>query len=642
MYLADTIYKASDSRAQHKAPPHAPEAVSFPAVSRASGGDSRADARPRRRAWQTEKTGHNGGGSGRWGVSTVRAGHGEQAVESPWAPDGPRRPAYHDTGVSATCAGRMMTRQHMHLTLGDRNENLDALQAEQLDVLVVGGGITGAGIALDAATRNLRVGLITKGDFAGGTSSRSSKLVHGGLRYLPRLQFRLVREAAQERNLLLSALAPGLVRPLEFVVPRTGLSLSLGLWLYTRLGGAPPGHSHRRLSRKDVLERVHALRGAEITGGHSFWDARTDDVRLTLAVLKHAHRLSAVPVNYARLAGFLQERDRTVGALVEDETTGERFEIRARATVLATGVWLDEILAELNPDHRPRVTSARGTHLVVPADRVPAQAAFMLRATDGRPVFVLPWHGRTVIGTTDVLHEGSLDDPQATAEEVRYLLDAVNANCPELHLGRDDVLAVQAGLRALIDAKSPDTFRASREDRIFSPGPGLIAVVGGKLTTYRRMAERVVDAIARELRHARGPSRRFERTRTGQVRLTGPYQELDDASIAPEIRVHLAECYGQDAAAVIDAPGGVSRLRAGSPFVWGEVDHAVRHEMVVHVGDVLARRTRVALTDRRHGRDLVDAVVARVGDAVGWDDARRRRERTGYERTAAAFDVPEF
>ena len=386
---------------------------------------------------------------------------------------------------------------------------LERLRREHFDVLVVGGGITGAGVAWDAAARGLRVGLIERADFAGGTSSRSSKLIHGGLRYLAQGRVVLTREAVQERGRL-QRLAPHLVDLLPFAFPIFNgpperLKLAAGLWLYDAFAAGSGAPRHSWLGREETLAAIPGLRQDGLSGAFLYRDARTDDARMVLEVLHAAAGAGAAVANYLSMEGLLSVKGRAAGVGALDRLSGETMEVQARVVVLATGVWLDRVAP---PTGRGvRVRPAKGVHLFLSPGHVPQETALYLSTTrDRRLVFVIPWLGRTMIGTTDTAYEGDLASPRATAGDVHYLLDAVNAAFPGAGLGTADVLSSQAGLRPLISDgdEGGSTAGLSREDRVFETEAGAIAIAGGKLTTFRRMAEKVVDLALRRLGAASG------------------------------------------------------------------------------------------------------------------------------------------
>jgi glycerol-3-phosphate dehydrogenase len=501
----------------------------------------------------------------------------------------------------------------------DRNAARERLASEPFDVLVVGGGITGAGVALDAASRGLRTALVERGDFGAGTSSRSSKLVHGGLRYLSQGDYRLVSQALAERQRLLRN-APHLVRPLPFLVPSYGSrtkmrAVSSALWLYDLTGGFRIGRLHRRLSTADALAHTPVLRTDRLVGAHLYLDAQADDARLTLAVVRTAvldHR--AVAVNYAAVTEL-----HAGGASVDID--GRPVNVRASVVVNAAGVWADTLAGEGSASIRP----AKGVHLTVAADRVPTDVALVLAVpADGRSIFVVPWAGtgRVYIGTTDTDYDGPLDQPLCTATDVAYLLDAVNAALTT-ELRSDDVLGTWAGLRPLVaGAPTQRSADLSRRHRVSRSSDGVVRISGGKLTTYRAMAEDTVDEVEAAL------GRSHTRSRTATLALRGAGAPVD----------HLTSRYGTDArvvrALVAGDPSLGQPLVPSLPYLRAEAVYAARYEMARTLDDVLARRTRALILDR-------DASVAAAGDIarllapeLGWDDDEVARQVDAYRAAA--------
>ncbi|HEV7686689.1 MAG TPA: glycerol-3-phosphate dehydrogenase/oxidase, partial [Acidimicrobiia bacterium] len=524
----------------------------------------------------------------------------------------------------------------MNFDAGQRERYLERLASEPFDVLVIGGGITGAGVALDAAGRGLRTALVERGDFAAGTSSRSSKLVHGGLRYLQQKEFRLVYEALAERQRLLR-LAPHLVKPLPFLIPifAAGVAgqtkarayargIGMALWMYDMTGGARIGKLHQRLSRREALELMPDLDGRKLAAGFLYYDARVDDARLTLSVVKTAASLGAVAANRVEATGLLREGSQISGAVLTDRLTGREFETRASVVVNAAGVWADELRA-LDEGANPRsIRPAKGVHITLPAGRPALDIAAVLSVPgDRRSVFVIPWGDRIYVGTTDTDYDGPLDDPQCTAADIDYLLGALNAWVTK-PIGRHEVLGAWAGLRPLVgglgptDGGSPGrgpggavpsgkagrTADLSRRHSVRVAPSGLVTIVGGKLTTYRAMAEDTVDEAVRVMRlHGsgggsgrRGGARRASRvrdSRSGSTPLFGAegYEELTEEGAAErlglpaDVVAHLAGRFGGQARTVAammrDRPELGERLVPGLPYLKAEAVYAIRYEMAL-------------------------------------------------------------
>jgi len=510
----------------------------------------------------------------------------------------------------------------------DRAVALERLATETFDVLVVGGGITGAGVALDAASRGMRVALVERDDFASGTSSRSSKLVHGGLRYLSQGDYRLVAQALAERQRLLGN-APHLVRPLPFLVPSYGSrtrmrAVSSALWLYDLAGGFRIGRLHRRLSTGDAMAHSPSLRTDGLIGAHLYLDAQADDARLTLAVVRTAvldHR--AVAANHVAVTGLLSGTGgRVAGASLRAD--GRELEVRASVVVNAAGVWADALVGEGPATIRP----AKGVHVTVLADRVRTDVALVLSvAADGRSIFVVPWAGtgRVYIGTTDTDYTGPLDSPVCTPADVAYLLDAVNAALTT-DLSPADVVGAWAGLRPLVvGAASARSADLSRRHRVTSSRPGLISISGGKLTTYRAMAVDTVDQVEAALGRSHRPSR------TANLALRGATSHADG---------HLAGRYGSEAR-VLDAlvaaePSLGEPLVPTLPYLRAEAVYAARHEMARTLDDVLARRTRSLILARDASLDAAADVARLIAPELGWSEADEAAQVAAYRAGAKA------
>jgi len=536
------------------------------------------------------------------------------------------------------------------------------------DLFVIGGGITGAGVARDAARRGLRVGLVDMQDLASGTSSRSSKLVHGGLRYLQQLELGLVFESVSERRVL-RRIAPHLVQPLGFLFPvyrRDELRLwkvNAGMWLYDMLALFRAHKRHRTLRPRQVAQREPTLGQEELVGAPLYWDAATDDARLTLETALDAIAHGAVVVPWCRANGFRRDEDgRVVGVEVVDELSGERRTIAAARVANCTGPWTDDTLA-LGDDGAggpPLLRRTKGVHAVVPHQALPvAHAVVMVHPRDGRVLFAIPWGDRTYLGTTDTDHEGDPNDVAADRADVDYLLEATTAYFPSHPLGASDIVATWAGVRPLVaprpapggDPGDVDESSVSREHTIQDSGDGVITVAGGKLTTYRRMAQEVVDLAARGLR-AEGRLGREALTHPPTDRhplpgaegwptdepaaedpllvLTARAEDAGGGAVSRETAAYLAATYGTRAPAVaarcaVD-PDAAAPLVPGRPEIRAQVDWAVQEELAARVVDVLIRRTQLFFRDRDQGLGAVDEVAGRMAVLLGWDDERRNAE----------------
>jgi glycerol-3-phosphate dehydrogenase len=525
----------------------------------------------------------------------------------------------------------------------------------ELDVLVVGGGVVGTGVALDAVTRGLSTGLLEQRDFASGTSSRSSKLIHGGLRYLEMMDFALVREALQERGLLLTRLAPHLVRPVPFLYPLThpvwergyvgsGLALYDGMALVGSGGMGLPRHRH--LTRKTVSRIAPDFRTDTITGAIQYYDAQVDDARLVMTIARTAARHGAHLATRMRVVGFLREGERVVGVTARDLETGAEHRIRAKTVVNAAGVWTDEIQELVGGRGALHVQASKGIHLVVPRDRIRSESGFIVR-TEKSVLFVIPWGRHWIIGTTDTPWTYDLAHPAASRADIDYVLEHVNAILRE-PLGHEDVEGVYAGLRPLLSGESEPTSKISREHTVVTPVPGLVMIAGGKLTTYRVMAKDAVDAAVHSLRTT--TDLHVQESITDKVRLLG----ADDYEARTNQRVQLARSSGLHVARIdhlLRRYGGlvddlldliVSRrplgaaLEGAEDYLAAEVVYAVTHEGARHLDDVLTRRTRISIEMFDRGVAAAPGVARLIAAELGWDEAETKRQVEWYLHRVAA------
>jgi len=532
----------------------------------------------------------------------------------------------------------------------ERRQALARLADEHFDVLVVGGGITGAGVALDAASRGLRTALVERGDFASGTSSKSSKLVHGGLRYLQNGDVRLVYEALRERQRLLRN-APHLVRVLPFLIPMFGkggvihpkLEKALGsaMWMYDVTGGARIGKLHQRISKEETLAHMPTLDPDRVGASYLYYDAQADDARLTLAIARTAaERHGAACANHTPVVGFTHAGGRVSGAVVEDALTGGRVEVRARAVVNAAGVWADEVRALDEGVHPHAIRPAKGIHLTVPWSLVRNDVAVIAPVPkDKRSVFVVPWpapEGRepelTYIGTTDTDFDESMDDPQCSRADVEYLLGAIN-HATTTEITERDVLGTWAGLRPLVKAStSGRTADLSRRHAVAVGPTGMVSVTGGKLTTYREMAADTLAAVAGVLDLPRSQ----RRSRTARLRLLGA--DGHDPGATGTAR-HLHQRHGGEARvvqAMVDRdPSLGEQLVAGLPHLRAEALYAVRYEMAATLDDVLERRIRGLMLRRDATAAAAEETAALIAPELGWSEHRRRDEVASFRARAA-------
>jgi glycerol-3-phosphate dehydrogenase len=537
------------------------------------------------------------------------------------------------------------------------------LPDEVVDVVVIGGGVTGAGAALDAASRGLSVALLEARDWAAGTSSRSSKLIHGGLRYLEQLAFPLVHEALQERSRLVRTIAPHLVTPVPFLLPLTSpvwqrAYYGAGVALYDVLGAALAADrgipAHKHLSRRATLAAFPGLRPDAVRGAIRYWDAQVDDARHTLAVVRTAAGYGARVLSSARVTGLLRDGDGptapVVGVQVADLTDGSSFAVRARSVVAATGVWSDDV-GEMLGVSAPslKVRASKGVHLVVPRDAIEGgdvgadgeQSGLILR-TATSVLFVIPWGEHWIIGTTDTPWRLDRAHPAACSADIEYLLDQVNGVLTR-PVTPDRIVGVYAGLRPLLAGESDETSRLSREHAVVSPVPGLVVVAGGKYTTYRVMAADAVDAAAAAL-----PG--VPASRTAHLPLVGAHrwpevraaaaQMAEESGLDEDAVQRLLSRHGDRVGEVLDLARrhpDLARPLEGAPgHLAAEVVHAVTAEGALHLDDVLTRRTRISVRTPHRGVDSAPAVAALMAGPLGWDEERVAREVEHYRARVAA------
>src|SRR5215212_1081536 len=537
----------------------------------------------------------------------------------------------------------------------NRQAALDAMAATELDILVVGGGVVGAGAALDAATRGLSVGLVEARDFASGTSSRSSKLIHGGLRYLEMLDFRLVAEALQERGLLIQKLAPHLIKPVPFVYPLQHrgwerLYAGSGVALYDTLGllsgrsrGVP---HHRHLTRRGARRIVPALKKDALVGALQYYDAQVDDARHTMFVARTAAAYGAHVAARARVVGLLKEGERVVGAQVHDLESGRVLDVRARQVVNATGVWTDDTQGLAGERGQFKVCGSKGIHLVVPRCLIRSDSGLILR-TEKSVLFVIPWGRHWIIGTTDTDWELDKAHPAASAADIEYLLEHVNAVL-EQPLTPADVEGVYAGLRPLLSGESESTSKLSREHAVAHSVPGLVVIAGGKYTTYRVMAKDAIDAAVNALETVNG--KKVPQSVTDDTPLLGAEgyhalwngrSQLAQRSGLHEARIeHLLDLYGSLAHEVLDLVAADPTLReplAGAPdYLRAEAVYAASHEGARHLDDILARRTRISIETFDRGVGAASETARLVAPVLGWSDEQVEREVEHYRKRVEA------
>lgn len=536
---------------------------------------------------------------------------------------------------------------------------VDAESGSVVDLVIIGGGITGAGIARDAALRGLSVVLFDKGDFGGGTSSKSSKLVHGGLRYLEHGEIGLVFESVSERRIQ-TQVAPHLVRPMPFLIPvYKGAKpsfeiMNLGLWIYDSLALFRAPRMHRAFrGAKAALEVEPQLRVENLRGALEYFDCATDDARLVLENIVDAKAVGARCHSYVEVTGLVRASSGAVEAVrARDLRTGAIHEVRCRAVILAAGAWTDETITKLEvPQARPMLRRTKGVHIVVSRDRLPLQRAItLISPVDGRVMFAIPWRERTVLGTTDTDFDGSADEVCADAADVAYLCNSANGYFPGAKLSDQDVISTWAGLRPLIRSDAASESDVSREHEVVVRDDGMVIIAGGKLTTYRRMAKQAVTAAVRSL-VARGllQSDRLQPPQTKHRPLPGAVglepanlegvakvgrQLMDSFGLDVDTATHLCGVYGTRApalAALIAAdPLLGRRLDSELPYVWAEIDFAVQHDLALTLDDVLERRVPLLLTASDQGLAIHERVADRMAMLLHWDQAQRQRNVDEY------------
>lgn len=534
------------------------------------------------------------------------------------------------------------------------------------DIVVVGGGVTGAGIARDAALRGARVALFEKNDYGSGTSSKSSKMIHGGLRYLEHGEVGLVFESVSERRVQ-RRVAPHLVRPLQFLVPiykdsKVGLEkMNIGLWLYDTLAMFRNPGMHRTHRGRNAQRLEPRLKQKGLKGAIEYYDCFTDDSRLVLENIIDAVDRGADCRNYTEVLSIERNRrgGRVSAVIVRDTITGKHQTVAAHAVILAAGPWTDEVSQPLGLEFsRPLLRLTKGVHLVFPRDKLPLERAVtIISPVDRRVMFAIPWRERTVIGTTDTDFDGSADDVHADAADVAYLCDSANAYFPEAHFSPGDVIATWAGLRPLIHEDADEASDVSREHQIYVRDDGVVIIAGGKLTTYRLMAKEVVRATLRWLKDNDSDlfeRRPLKRPRTKKRPLPGAAglggtnlkavrrfarRTADVSGHEPALVHHLADIYGMRAARLIDIIESDAKLsepmQADLPYIWAEVAFAVTDDLAATVDDILSRRIPLLLVGRDQGLDVAERVADLAGDLLGWDAERRGAEVARYQKTVA-------
>ncbi|MBC7724866.1 MAG: glycerol-3-phosphate dehydrogenase/oxidase [Burkholderiaceae bacterium] len=533
------------------------------------------------------------------------------------------------------------------LSPASRIDTIDRLATNDYDVLVIGGGITGAGAALDATSRGLTVALVEMRDYASGTSSRSGKLIHGGLRYLEQLNFRLVREALKERRLLLDSLAPHLIKPIRFIYPLRHriwerAYMGAGLILYDTMGGAGAVPRHRHLSYKAVRELAPGIKADHLIGALTFYDAQVDDSRHTVEVVRTAAGRGADVASAVKVTGLTKAGTTITGATVKDLETGREFTISAKQVVNCAGVWTDGLQAMAGGTPSFTIKASKGVHIMVPREKISSQVSLFLTAEDS-VLFVRTWGRHWLIGTTDTPWDNALEHPSATSEDIDYILRNLN-RILEVPLTVDDIDGVFVGLRPLVKGREGATSKLSREHSIESTVPGFTSIAGGKYTTYRIMAQDVIDAAVRGLPGTVPASKTETIPTIGAVGYTNLRDQrtllAKNSGLSLTQIDHLLGRYGSLTTDLLDTIADRPELGAPIPgatdYLLVEALYAVTHEGALHLDDILARRTHIAIETVDRGIEAAHAIAPLVGAALGWDENRASAETGFYlERVAA-------
>ncbi|MFM1951719.1 MAG: hypothetical protein RJA33_513 [Actinomycetota bacterium] len=529
------------------------------------------------------------------------------------------------------------------LNLDQRDEAIDALATEEFDILVIGGGVTGAGAVLDAASRGLKVALVEARDIASGTSSRSSKLIHGGLRYLEQYDFKLVREALHERELMVSSLSPHLVKPVGFLYPlheklKDRTYVGAGLALYDVLRGfqrALPWHKH--MSQRKIKEIAPSLRQDLITGAIKYYDAQVDDARHTMSVIRTARRHGAVIATHVEVDELVRNGKRVTGVLATDTVTGKKIKISSKATIMCAGIWSDELHANFGITPGYSVTMSKGVHIVVPGDAIQSNTGIILK-TAVSVLFLIPWGDKWIVGTTDTPYEGDRANPHATSEDVQYILDQAN-RVLDPKLSREQIIGVYAGLRPLVsNAAGSSTTKLSREHTVDRSAPGFISIAGGKYTTYRVMGKDAVDLAVLDLRRVVAESCTEKLPLVGadgyfalqqQVSMIAAQYSISEATVN-----HLLNRYGSLISELLEIISedkkSAQLLDPTLPYLKAEIIYASSHEGAMSVDDVISRRTRLAFEAPRAARDLVNDVADLIAPVLGWSAKDKKASIAAY------------
>ncbi|GAB6926457.1 glycerol-3-phosphate dehydrogenase [Paenibacillus sp. JCM 10914] len=530
------------------------------------------------------------------------------------------------------------------LSAKQRTTYLQEMSQKQLDLLVVGGGITGAGIAWDAASREMLVGLLEMNDFASGTSSRSTKLIHGGLRYLKQGEIGLVREVGQERDLLHRS-APHLVEPIPMLLPvyKRGtysyLASSIGLYLYDKLAGVKPQERRKMFRREETLSLEPLFRKEGLKGSGYYYEYRTDDARLTMEVMKSARAKGAIVASYAKVMEFIYRGGKVIGVRAMDRMSGKNYEIFAKVIVNAAGPWVDQVRQMDQSLHGKRLLLTKGIHLVVDHTKLPISQAAYFDVPGGRMIFAIPRDGKTYIGTTDTVYEGALETPGITDEDRRYLIDAVNAAFPDAVLGVHDIESGWAGIRPLVREEGKNPSEVSRKDELFSSDSGLITIAGGKLTGFRKMAERVVNMVAKHFQDTNGAI--YPPCTTNRAHISGgdmeglslhQFQEILTKQgrmlgIQSNDILKLISRYGANTKEILRIFRVVPREETTElTLLRAEISYSIEHEMTLTALDFLLRRTGWVLFDRQRTERCAVPLMEMMGEMLDWNSEEKQRQ----------------
>lgn len=523
------------------------------------------------------------------------------------------------------------------------------LAAQSFDLLVIGGGITGAGIARDATLRGLKTALVERQDFAGGASSRSARVIHGGVRYIESLQFDVVRQACAERNHL-QTLAPHLVTPMPFTLPvyekwSRYAKVQIGLWLYDLLGAMPRRRRRQTLTARQLSTMEPALSQQGLVGAMHYHEQVADDARLTLATIRAAWQQGAVLLNYAEVQGFLKNAGQIAGAVIQDRLSGDTVEVQAQTVVNATGPWNDAIRRLDEADPAPTVRPNKGIHLVVSRAQLPIRHAVDFPAEGGhRTMYTLPWRHTCLVGTTDTDYSGDLDQIHAVQDEVAWILASINRAFPAAHLQTSDILSTFAGARPLVDHGTGKAYRASREHQMTTSRSGLLSIAGGKLTTHRAMAREVVDRVAGRLHRTTACTTDHtpldaDLATPADVAALAERAHTAAADLDSDIIDHLVATYGTECLSVLtlayQQPALRQRIAPDLPYLYAEIPYAIHHEMACTLSDMLIRRMHLIHEERTQGLAQAEAVARIMAKALAWSDTEITAQVAAYRQAVA-------